>query len=255
MWINVKILPEYLIVENTIRVYQTLEFFSCLHFLCCVCSLFEFSCHVQSWQLWHFCTTTYGNKLVVATRRINFDTNLLFGKIDVADNCICLIFKSEQYNKNAYQHCVARYLKFGRWLWMLVCFEWKGGGGGGANFGNLCWYDFGNLKYPGGGGMSEFWLSKISLGEGGWNFGHLKKNLVIGRGGGGRGCSLNFIYWYSYKRQITLVALCWEAVARLKMRKMVNFVVQRENSIASHSSRCINCVPLNAVLHCTNKKH
>ena len=42
-------------------------------------------------------------------------------------------------NKNAYQHCVARYLKLGRWLWMLVWFEW----GEGYDFGCIIMKMFG----------------------------------------------------------------------------------------------------------------
>ena len=43
-------------------------------------------------------------------------------------------------------------------------------------------------------------------------------------GGGGvapRG-GLNFIYWYSYTRQIRLVVLCWEAVTWLKSQLFVS---------------------------------
>ena len=36
---------------------------------------FEFSCNTQSWESWHFCTTSYENKWEVFNIETNFTTN------------------------------------------------------------------------------------------------------------------------------------------------------------------------------------
>ena len=48
----------------------------------------EFFSNAQSWQCWHFCTTSNGNTLVIVPSLIIFDANVFFSNSKMPTLCI-----------------------------------------------------------------------------------------------------------------------------------------------------------------------
>ena len=81
---------------------------------------FEFSHNTQSWQRFHFCTTSNANKLVIFASQLNFDANLhlicYFESKYMWLTTVCtLIVKFKQY-RNAN---VANFVYYGKTLFCM----------------------------------------------------------------------------------------------------------------------------------------
>ena len=62
--------------SNTLLIMPALIFVSQWDKLLQTTVTIEFSRNIQSWQCWHFCTTSNGNKLEVVTSGINVNANI-----------------------------------------------------------------------------------------------------------------------------------------------------------------------------------